>query len=57
MLYHKSILNKAKILEIKSVCLSVTIRGRAGNFPEYFHFPGTGIPETFRVFPGNFPGT
>ena len=30
---------------------------RAVNFPEYFYFPGTGIPETFRVFPGNFPGT
>ena len=37
--------------------LTPLIGPRAGNFPEYFHFPGTGIPETFRVFPGNFPGT
>ena len=26
---------------------------RAANFPENFHFPGTGIPELFREIPGN----
>ena len=26
---------------------------RVGNFPDNFNFPGTGIPEIFREFPGN----
>ena len=53
--YPEYITNDTRLQEeYQNVCngnnLSFT---RVGNFPDNFNFPGTGIPEIFREFPGN----